>query len=160
LRQMAIVSACCLRTVEPTLTWIGSRRLNIRHGDAPLFGKAISLSVYLPSLSAGGSVKGMYGPPRDCKGYFGREDKSAQMYSSIRAKALSRVKMSCRCLSNARSQGFRDQGSSEFSLNHFRWNVLHQPSIRPRSAAMIPLFGHPAYAGCESAYSASRSGFR
>ena len=102
----------------------------------------------------------MYGPPHCRKRKVSLTGWSAQMYSSIRAKALSRVKMSCRCLSNARSQGFRDQGSSEFSLNHFRWNVLHQPSIRPRSAAMIPLFGHPAYAGCESAYSASRSGFR
>ena len=25
----------------------------------------------------------MYGPPRDCKGKFGREDKSAQMYSAF-----------------------------------------------------------------------------
>jgi len=30
-------------------------------------------------------VPGMYGPPQDCKGKFGRKDKSAQMYSSIRA---------------------------------------------------------------------------
>jgi len=37
----------------------------------------------------------MYGPPRDCKGGVWREDKSAQMYSSIRAKALSRAKFSC-----------------------------------------------------------------
>jgi hypothetical protein len=36
----------------------------------------------------------------------------------------------------------------------FGGNVLHQPSIRPRTAAMIPLFGHPTRAGCESAYSA------
>jgi hypothetical protein len=46
IKSLAIVSACCLRTVKPTLTGICSRRLNIRHGDAPLFGKAISLSVY------------------------------------------------------------------------------------------------------------------
>jgi hypothetical protein len=25
----------------------------------------------------------MYGPPRDCKGKFGREDKSAAMYSAF-----------------------------------------------------------------------------
>jgi hypothetical protein len=25
----------------------------------------------------------MYGPPQDCKGKFGREDKSAQMYSPL-----------------------------------------------------------------------------
>ena len=28
-------------------------------------------------------VPGMYGPPQDCKGKFGREDKSAQMYSAF-----------------------------------------------------------------------------
>ena len=39
-------------------------------------------------------VLGMHGPPRDCKGKFGREDKSAQMYSLIRAKVLSRAEMS------------------------------------------------------------------
>jgi len=43
------------------------------------------------------SLPEMYGPPQDCKGKFGREDKSAQMYSSIRAKMLSSAKISCRC---------------------------------------------------------------
>ena len=36
----------------------------------------------------------MYGRPRDCKGKCGREDKSAQMDSSIRAKMLSSAKIS------------------------------------------------------------------
>jgi hypothetical protein len=42
---------------------------DLQHGSAELFG--------------GGDVLGMYGPPRDCKGKFGREDKSAQMYSAF-----------------------------------------------------------------------------
>jgi hypothetical protein len=31
----------------------------------------------------------MYGPPQDCKGKFGREDKSAQMYSAFGGDQLS-----------------------------------------------------------------------
>jgi hypothetical protein len=35
------------------------------------------------------SVMIMYGPPRDCKGEFGREDKSAAMYSAFDGAACS-----------------------------------------------------------------------
>jgi hypothetical protein len=31
----------------------------------------------------------MYGPPRDCKGKVGREDKSAQMYSALLVEIVS-----------------------------------------------------------------------
>ena len=37
----------------------------------------------------------MYGPPRECKGKRRAIDRSAQMYSSIRAKMLSRTKIPC-----------------------------------------------------------------
>jgi len=35
------------------------------------------------ALTDTGLIPRMYGPPRDCKGKFGREDKSAQMYSAF-----------------------------------------------------------------------------
>jgi hypothetical protein len=37
----------------------------------------------------------MYGPPRDCKGKFGREDKSAQMYSAFMWRSFLLAMMSC-----------------------------------------------------------------
>ncbi len=37
----------------------------------------------------------MYGPPRDCKGKFGREDKSAQMYSAFGWRSSFLAMMSC-----------------------------------------------------------------
>jgi hypothetical protein len=36
----------------------------------------------------------MYGPPCECKGKVSNEGKSASMYSSIRAKMLSRTNVS------------------------------------------------------------------
>jgi hypothetical protein len=41
-----------------------------------------------------------------------REDKSAQMYSSIRAKMLSRTKVSCPLLQKCSESGFRDRSPS------------------------------------------------
>jgi hypothetical protein len=80
------------------------------------------------ALRAGTRLLRMYGPPRDCKGKFGREDKSAQMYSSIRTKALSTAKTSCSLPEVTLSEsGFRDQARAEphritfggtFSINH------------------------------------------
>jgi hypothetical protein len=57
------------------------------------------------------------------------------------------------------SQGFGDRSSSRFIVGSSGWKIFHQPSIRPSTSAMILLFGHPARAGCESAYSSERSGF-
>jgi hypothetical protein len=37
----------------------------------------------------------MYGPPQDCKGKFGREDKSAQMYSAFVWRSALLAMMSC-----------------------------------------------------------------
>ena len=37
----------------------------------------------------------MYGPPRDCKGKCGREDKSAQMYSAFEWRLVLLARMSC-----------------------------------------------------------------
>src|SRR5258708_973916 len=48
LRQVAKVAACGPWPVEPALTGIDAGRLNASHGGAPAFGKANSLSVYLP----------------------------------------------------------------------------------------------------------------
>jgi hypothetical protein len=48
-----------------------------------------------PALRAGTSLLRMYGPPRDCKGKFGREDKSAQMYSAFRWRVALLARMSC-----------------------------------------------------------------
>ena len=43
----------------------------------------------LSRKTSAGLVTGMYGPPQDCKGKFGREDKSAQMYSAFGGGQLS-----------------------------------------------------------------------
>jgi hypothetical protein len=37
----------------------------------------------------------MYGPPQDCKGKIGREDKSAQMYSAFEWRSALVAMMSC-----------------------------------------------------------------
>jgi hypothetical protein len=87
-------------------------------------------------------------------------DRSAQMYSSIRAKMLSRTKVSARCPEQRSESMFRDQIPSGylyritfggvFSTNHqFGHNCDHDC-----------LFGHPIFIGCEGAYSACRSGLR
>jgi hypothetical protein len=41
------------------------------------------------ALTQAESVPRMYGPPRDCKYQFGREDKSAAMYSAFDGAACS-----------------------------------------------------------------------
>jgi hypothetical protein len=103
----------------------------------------------------------MYGPPSDCKGKVVRGRKSALMYPSIRAKMLSRAKISRRCSeATLEAKGFRDHSPSgslrpiifggTFSTNHqFGHDCDHDC-----------LFGHPISIGCEGAYSACRSGFR
>jgi hypothetical protein len=102
----------------------------------------------------------MYGPPCECKGKVSNERKSASMYSSIRAKMLSRTKVSARCPEQRSESVFRDQIPSGylyritfggvFSTNHqFGHNCDHDC-----------LFGHPIFIGCEGAYSACRSGLR
>ena len=78
---------------------------------------------------------------------------------SIRTKAVSRVYFSRKLRGEAlESQGFGDRSSLRVIVESSRWRILHQPSIRPFTSAMILLFGHPASAGCESAYSIRRSG--
>ena len=54
--------------------------------------------------------------------------------------------------------GLETEALCESSLNHSGLRIFYQPSIRPSSSAMILLFGRPACAGCESAYSGERSG--
>jgi hypothetical protein len=39
----------------------------------------------------------MYGPPQDCKGKFGREDKSAQMYTAFGWRLVLLARMRCAC---------------------------------------------------------------
>ena len=53
-------------------------------------------------------VTRMYGPPRDCKGKFGREDRSAQMYSAFRWRLVLLARMSCArvCPYKRRYDGF------------------------------------------------------
>jgi hypothetical protein len=51
--------------------------------------------AYSNLIHAGGvGEDSMYGPPCECKGKVSNEGKSASMYSSIRAKMLSRTNVS------------------------------------------------------------------
>jgi hypothetical protein len=103
----------------------------------------------------------MYGPPHDCKRKAeGDEKQSAQMYSSIRAKMLSRTKVSCPLLAQRSESGFRDRIPSGSLVESS--SVEHSPPTinTAMTATMILLFGHPTFVGCEGAYSACRSGFR
>ena len=50
-------------------------------------------------------VLGMYGPPQDCKGKFGREDKSAQMYSAFVWRSALLAMMSCARVCPSKSVG-------------------------------------------------------
>ena len=61
----------------------------------------------------------MYGPPRDCKGKFGREDKSAQMYSAFSWRLVLLARMSC-----ARVDPYKSLGHGE---NHSRYQVADTP---------------------------------
>ena len=47
----------------------------------------------------------MYGPPLDCKGKFGREDKSAQMYSAFKWRWSLLAMMSCARVCPSKSVG-------------------------------------------------------
>jgi hypothetical protein len=47
----------------------------------------------------------MYGPPQDCKGKFGREDKSAQMYSAFEWRLVLLAMMSCARVCPSKSVG-------------------------------------------------------
>ena len=47
----------------------------------------------------------MYGPPQDCKGKFGREDKSAQMYSAFGWRSALLAMMSCARVCPSKSVG-------------------------------------------------------
>jgi len=47
----------------------------------------------------------MYGPPQDCKGKFGREDKSAQMYSAFLWRITLLAMMSCARVCPSKSVG-------------------------------------------------------
>ena len=88
----------------------------------------------------------MYGPPQDCKGKFGREDKSAQMYSSIRAKMLSRTKISARCLQQRSESELRDQSPSDPFVES-SWVERSPPTINSvTTATMI------AYSDTQSRY--------
>jgi hypothetical protein len=55
--------------------------------------------------SSNGLVPTMYGPPQDCKGKFGREDKSAQMYSAFRWRSALLATMSCARVCPSKSVG-------------------------------------------------------
>ncbi len=73
--------------------------------------------------------------------------------ASIRAKALSRTKISCRCFEHRFfAREVEDQDSGNLTLNHppvviFSRRSFHQPSIRSRTATMILLCEHPAPCG-------------
>ena len=47
----------------------------------------------------------MYGPPRDCKGKFDREDKSGRMYSAFRWRSALLATMSCARVCPSKSVG-------------------------------------------------------
>src|SRR6185437_9712548 len=53
---------------------------------------------------------------------------------SIRTKAVSSTKVSCRCFSTVffAAREVEDQDSGNLTLNHLRWRSFHQPSIRPK----------------------------
>src|SRR5437773_4296244 len=74
---------------------------------------------------------------------------------SIRAKALSRTKISSAVPSTAFfAREVEDQDSGNLTLNHISVeDRFHQPSIRSSTSTMILLCEHPTYAGCESAQS-------
>src|SRR6266568_7997913 len=75
---------------------------------------------------------------------------------SIRAKALSRTK-----ISSAFASEVEDQDSGNLTLNHISVeDRFHQPSIRPSTSTMILLCEHPVARGCESAQSRLRSSLR
>ena len=62
----------------------------------------------------------MYGPPRDCKGKFGREDKSAQMYSAFEWRSFLLARMRC-----ARVCPYKRRGRwRPFSVSGFRHVVV------------------------------------
>src|SRR5438876_12197716 len=69
---------------------------------------------------------------------------------SIRAKALSRTKISSAVPSTAFfAREVEDQDSGNLTLNHISVeDRFHQPSIRPSTSTMILLCEHPARAGC------------
>src|SRR5205823_8359951 len=73
---------------------------------------------------------------------------------SIRAKALSRTKISSAVPSTAFfAREVEDRDSENLTLNHISVeDRFHQPSIRPSTSTMI-LLDIPPYAGCESAQS-------
>src|SRR5437588_12376200 len=69
--------------------------------------------------------------------------------ASIRAKALSRTKISSAVPSTAFfAREVEDQDSGNLTLNHISVeDRFHQPSIRPSTSTMILLCEHPALCG-------------
>ena len=60
----------------------------------------------------------MYGPPRDCKGKFGREDKSAAMYSAF-GGVMSPGQDEFRCVSVLKVDGRRRPFGNRFQRRRF-----------------------------------------
>jgi hypothetical protein len=88
------------------------------------------------------------------------EGKSASMYPSIRAKMVSRTKLSCPLLRQRSETGFRDRSPSGSYVESSSVECSPPTINTAMTATMILLFGHPTFVGCEGAYSACRSGFR
>jgi hypothetical protein len=82
------------------------------------------------------------------------------MYSSIRAKMLSRTKVSARCPEQRSESVFRDQIPSGYLYRITFGGVFSTKHQFGHNCDHDCLFGHPIFIGCEGAYSACRSGLR
>jgi hypothetical protein len=127
--------------VSPLVITMSGDRQGIR--QIPAF---LALWLFLSDLQ-------MYGPPQDCKGKFGRKDKSAQMYSAFEWRSSLLAMMSCARVCPYKSVGrerpFAGSGcghavvtvlSSSLLLCRLRWEILievvcfHFPRVTPRRA--------------------------